>query len=93
MKTAKPAELATVLDVDLAAFLIYSGNPIAEVTEETGRIAFHFPAAAVAERQAELSSGRARIEPIRWSAIIRRLHQDYLSSSAKAALRARLEAK
>jgi hypothetical protein len=59
------------------------------VTDESGRLAFHFSAEMVAERQAELSSGKCRVEPSRWSSIVRRLHQDYLSPSAKAAIRAR----
>lgn len=89
MKLTKPSELTTVLDVDLTAYLVYSGIPIARVSEEAGRIAFFFPAEAVAEKQTELASGRSRVEPCRWASIVRRIHQDYLSPSAKAALRNR----
>jgi len=89
MRKTKSTELMAVLDVDLVAFLQYQQVPIAKISEEAGRIAFHFPASEVAEKQKELASGRARVCPVLWSGIIRQLHQNFLSPAAKAALRSR----
>jgi len=84
---ARPAiELTSVLDVDLAAYLIYRGIAISKVTVEAGRVIFHFPKAEVAAKQAELVSGKARVSPLRWSGVVRNLHLSYLRPEAKLVL-------
>lgn len=82
-------ELAAVFDVDLAALLVYRGQAVAVATDEGGRVAFWFPSNSVAAAQRELAAGKAVVEVTRWSSTIRRLHADYLSPSAKAAIRHR----
>ena len=84
-----PPQLTVVFDVDLAALLCVRGVPIQRVTDEAGRIGLWFPAGAVLLAQEELAAGKAKVEVRAWSSTIRRLHADYFSPAAKAALRSR----
>jgi hypothetical protein len=89
MKKTTQADLAPVFDIDLVCWLQYSGMSIAKVADEGGRIAFYFPAAKVAEKQTELTNGTCMAEVNKWSALVRRIHSEFLSPSAKASIRAR----
>jgi len=80
-------ELRIVFDVDLVAWINYSGHSINHATNEDGRVGFWFPKNIVEEKAQELSGGKAIVEVRAWSNGVRRLHSDYLSPSAKAALK------
>ena len=88
MRDSAP-ELTVVFDPDLATLLVYGGQPVIRATDEGDKIGLWFPTAAVADKQADLASGRALVEPCRWSATVRRLHAEYLSRSARESIRAR----
>ena len=90
MKTSRQ-ELALVFDIDLIALLIYRGFPIAKVSDESGRVGFWFDSEAVSDAQSELAAGSAVVEVQRWSAVVRRLHSNFLSAAAKSRLRAASE--
>ena len=84
-----PPQLTVVFDVDLAALLSIRGVPVQRTTDEAGRVGLWFPSDTVSTAREELDSGKATVEVRAWSATIRRLHSDYLSPSAKAAMRSR----
>ena len=84
-----PPELTAVFDVDLAALLVYSGHPIEQATIEESRVALWFPSEMVLDKQAGLMARNTLVEITQWSSIIRRLHTEYYSPSAKSALSAR----
>jgi len=81
-------EHETVFDVDTVAYLMYCGfTPEAHYDGDTNRVGFKFDTGDVSGAKMEMAMGKALVEVNRWSSIIRSLHSNFLSPSAKATLR------
>ena len=80
------ADLKMCLDPDLCGLILYSGQPVIMATDEGSKVGLWFPADIVAQKQAELASGKSLVEVLRWSATIRSLHSEYLCRAARMAM-------
>ena len=89
---SRTTELAFTDDAVTTSYLAYKGiSPTHIEFGDSGRIAFVFDASTLRRAQTELDSGSAQVDPIKYSAILRRIVRTYLTKQARKRLRTELE--
>jgi DNA polymerase III epsilon subunit-like protein len=59
---------------------------------EGGRLGFLFDSGELREAQAEMDSGTARVDPVKFAAILRRILRTYLTKQARRRIKLELQA-